>query len=206
MVVSELFARILPRLKYMPPSISFVDATQSVSDCITRRLWENRSDLLKTVWVSDTHAIGEDEVSLPTTFLGRNGDEDPFLTYTSGGSTLTTTPRPLSRDRSYYVTAEDSIPGEYEIRGSVLYLYPPSTVAFTLTMPIYSRPEVIETVDDDLPWNGHFDQLFQDSVLHLAGPEGISAMVSPILEQAILRAVDTGASLRTGRKVRWLWA
>ncbi|MDF1551933.1 MAG: hypothetical protein P1P84_02670 [Deferrisomatales bacterium] len=205
MTVAELFARVLPRLKLMPPSIAFVDAAQAVQDVIARRLWEARSDLLRDPWESDTHAIGTTTVDLPELFLGV-ADELPFLEYTSGGSTQIATLRPLSRPRSHYVTAADAVPAEYEIRGSLVQLYPTTTVAFTLHMPMYARPPALESMDDDLPWNGTYDHLFQDSVLHLAGPAGIMTMVSPHLEQAIMRAVDTGAALRTGRKVQWAFA
>jgi hypothetical protein len=207
--VAELFDRCLPRLRGAPPpTLTFVDAAQAVQAVLTQRLWEQSSDLLKTVWNSTEQAISTNLVDLPSTFLGV-ADEDPpaYLTYTAGSATQVAPLYPLSVSRANYLTAEDAIPSEYEIRGSVFEVYPGSSVAFTLYIPMYARPAALTQMSDSLPWNGMHDQLFQDAVsLMAAAGGGFTAAVTPGVDAAIRAALDGGTAIRTGRKVRWLMA
>lgn len=209
MTVAELFDRVLPRLKHVNPTMDFIDACQAVQDVITRRLWEKYSDLLRDPWESSSQAVSTSTVDLPVDFLGVADikRDPPYLTYTDdNGDTQVATLLPLSVPRSSYATADAAIPKEYEIRGPVIEIFPTSSVAFTLYLSMYRRPAGLTSMDDELPWNGTFDQLFQDTVVFLSAPNGTFAYVSPMVEQAIRMAVDSGSGLRTGRRIRWLWA
>lgn len=220
MTVGELFDRVLPRLKFMPPSIAFADAANAVQEVVARKLWENRSDLVREIWESDAEipgvgeeppTPGEDEpigtasVTLPDRFLGI-ADDAPFILYEVAGQDQVATLAPRSRSLSSYATASQGIPSEYELRGQSLYLFPTSSVAFALRVPMFRKPAPLTAMEDDLPWCGMYDQLFQDAVLYLASPTGMLATVTPLLEQALRAAVDTGSAMRAGRKVQWQWA
>lgn len=205
MTVSELLDRCLPRLRAAPPSISFVDACQAVQTVLARRLWENGSDLLRYPWESSEQPIGTSLIDLPSDMLGVAETETPFITYDASGSTQVVDLSPLVGSRSGYVTAADAVPQEYEIRGSLLEVFPGSSVAFNLHVTMYRRPSPLTQLSDELPWNGLHDQIFQDAVLHMAAAGGaFTAAVTPGLELAIRTAVDGGTAIRTGRRVQWL--
>lgn len=210
MTVAELFDRVLPRLVSKPPVLAFVDAVQAVQEVISRRLWEHGSDLLKSPWTSETQLAGTSEVTLPGDMLGVMSDttrDPPFITYTSSGATQIAPLYPLEGSRANYVLKADAIPEAYEIRSTTFELFPGSSVAFTLTVPMFRRPAPITSMSSTLPWGGMHDQLFQDAVLYMGGPEGAwMAAVTPGLELAIKAAVDSGTAIRTGRRVRWLMA
>jgi hypothetical protein len=207
MTVLELFQRVINRMPHMKPTISFVDAAHAVQVTIARRLWEVHSDLLRDIWESEEQAIGVSVVDLPLDMLGIAKDF-PYVTFlTPGGDTTSAILRPLTRPRSdYVVDPENSTAREYDIRGSIMEIFPAHDTAYTLNVMMFRTPAPLVDMKDELPWNGFYDHLFQDAVLHMASAAGIATMVSPLLEKAIMRAVDSGASLRTGRRVNLLFA
>lgn len=207
MTVAELFDRVLPRLGARPMPLTFLTAVQAVQEVVTRRLWEHSSDLLKTPWASASNPVGTSTVTLPDTMLGVADGELPFITYTSGGATQVASLFPMEGSRSQYVTATATIPEAYEIRGTTFQVFPTSSVAFVLNVPMFAKPAALTSMASSLPWNGMHDQLFQDAVLYMGGVEGaFMAAVTPGLETAIASAIDAGTAIRTGRRVRWLMA
>jgi hypothetical protein len=203
MTLQELFDRVANRLPGATPTIKFIDAAQSVQEVITNRLWYNQSELLKTIWTSTSQIVGTASVALPTTFLGLDNSENPFATYTVGGDTVTATLTPLSMPRSYYVGADNAIPSEYELRATTFYLYPPSSVAFTLTVPMFQKPTELTAMGDTIPWGGLFDQVFQDTVSIIAGAPGAYALINPGIEATLQRRVDDLTTMRAPKKARF---
>lgn len=208
MTVNELFKRLVNRLPHSKPTISFVDAAHSVQVVITRRLVLMKSDLLRDTWESDEQAASVSVVDLPLDMVAAGDNKDtPYISYLVGSDTVRADLIPLSRARgSFVVPGNEATPREYDIRGNILEMFPTSSVAYTLFVPMYRQPPPLVDMNDELPWNGFFDHIFQDSVLALSGPAGISSLVTPALDRSIMRAVDETAVLRTGRRAYLLYA
>lgn len=181
MTAGELLEKILPRLAVTPQTATFLDSLQATVEIVARRLWLKGSDLLRVDLEADVKA-GENEVVLPCGFLGFASL--PWAIY--GGRRRTLPPLPGGLKGTFSGQAP---PKYHELIGPIVTLYPATDAALTFVAEIYARPSLIESLDDNLPFRGVFDQLFIDAVTRV-GKEGMILTVSPVFEAYLYRQVD----------------
>jgi len=159
MTVQDLLHKTLPRLK--GPAVDGMDifqAVNSLSDLLFMALIDRQSDLAKATGEVVVVA-GSPEGELPEGFLGAT--EHPWV---EDQGQL----RPMTETyRSEYTGQTGQVPEFYDLRGTVLtiYPYPAATDSdVTVHVPYWQYPAAVEAMDDDLPYCGYLDQIYLDLI------------------------------------------
>jgi hypothetical protein len=195
MTGQELLNKLLVRLGKSEVNIDFISAINSVSGIISKRLWLNQSDFLRSDFAA-TYAASNPLVYLPEGFLGFV--ERPYINVSGSVSRLS--PLPAEADSMFMV---EGSPAYYEMRGtSALKLYPTPAAAGTLVGRYYAKPDNVAALSEDLPFEGFFDDIYFDALI-LVAQQGIFLTVTPVFEQTMAKQVDITISSRAPRKVRW---
>lgn len=178
MKLEELLDIIEPSMPGMEPTCSLVEATRLTHTAIINRLLQVKSDVLVEELLIAVPA-NDDIGHLPDDYqsLARR----PQIV---GGDFLTVL---TSSDTSALETA--GTPKYYQIIGKLLQVFPPTDTAINIKLLARLRPAAPALMDDDLPFNGAFDQVYIDGVVAILSG-GIKAMNAKTYLQGIQLQVD----------------
>jgi hypothetical protein len=150
MTVQEVFNQVLPRLQG-PALCTIFEALREVQGIIAGRLLLKRSELLVQDPEAELYfAAGEQRAELPEDF--RALFERPYV---SAGAALKPLPGPASAQASLAAGP----PKYYQVIGRVLRIFPVTDAAYTVLVPYYGTPPIPESLADELPYYGEFDDV-----------------------------------------------
>lgn len=167
MTVEDIFQSVLVRMagKTAAPGCTIFDAVRGVQSIIVNLLLLKRSDLMVQM-LEVTFMSGETYVSLPAGYASMA--QRPYLV---GKGVLS----PLNGP----ATSELTVPGDpryYDVIGRNLALFPPPADEAVVNLQAFVRPLAPEAMDDDIPFQGAFDEAYAYGALQimLEGPGVLS--------------------------------
>lgn len=184
MTVQDVLQRLLPRANTIKPGCSIFDAVRSVHSIILNRLILHRSDLLQE-WVSlnfDPEGLPADLPAGFTSFAER-----PRVV---GGEILT----PLNRHTSQELLTP-AAPRYYDVIGRKISLFPPPIGTVTMQAKIFSRPAEPADLDDVLPFDGFFDEVYCEGAFSVMAA-GLAAVSDRGFVATIESQVDAALSAK----------
>lgn len=198
MTLNELLQAILPRFGAETPKGTFFDAANAVLDVVQQRLWLASSDFLKAT-VTTTLRAGYSKFSLPSGTLGLA--EYPWITNTE----ITPGRRviPLPPDLRHTFT-DNNHPQYFEQRGLSLIFYPTALVDTTVKNEVYRRPDLFVSLDDEIPWDGMFDQVFVEATQRFNVAGGMIT-ITPEMTAFINQRVDMLIDHRPAKSITWVY-
>jgi hypothetical protein len=152
------------------------------------------SDLIKSEQSEDL-AADECDITLPTDMLAIANH--PVISYT-GTTRKTLYPLPEDKRWSYEDTG---VPQYYEVRGTIMRVYPTCDQAVTVRFETYDRQSV-ESMTADVPYGGLFDDLIIELLVRY-GANPAAASVDPSLELMVRKAVDQVIGRRVPKNIRF---
>lgn len=200
MTAQELLDIVLPRLAKeggQGQHLNFLEAVRATADIITKRLWLLRSDLLEEDFEKEL-AGDEAQITLDADFLGLVENSQPWLDY-EDGTRRVLTPLPSGIKHTF---TEAGSPLYYELRGRTLTVFPTAREAVTVRGEQYAQPDPVEEMQDDLPFDGIFDQLFIDSVTRI-GKDGLAVTVNQAFALLLYGQVDQLVHARPAKSIAW---
>lgn len=202
MTAAELFDIILPRIASSKKAhnFNFLEAVQTTADIITRRLQDADSDLIKEDFNHELLADA-DEITLDSDFLGMVSNSQPWVYYSDDESKYELTPLPVGKKREVFGD-DANIPKYYQLRGFTMTVYPATSEDAVIYGEQFSKPTVVDGFDDDLPFDGIFDQVFVDATTKV-GREGMDIIILPAFELFVEVAVDRKTNARQAKNITW---
>lgn len=150
MTVQELFTLVLPRLETVP-RCSLMEAAAAVQSIAFKHLFAMRSDLIQADYDVD-FGVDEPQAQLPDTFYAVASRPEIV-----GGQTF------LSQaDRTKVLGLSAGTPRFYDLRGRLMTVYPTPVADVVIRVPSFVKPLALESMDDDLPFDGWLDDVFAD--------------------------------------------
>lgn len=161
MTVADLFDIVMGRISG-EPQCSLLEAVGGVQSAIFRQLMLVRSDLIQDEVEMDFSA-GEYQAALPNDFHAvasrpNISGEQKYLN--------------LLDRAAGSVVLPDGEPRQYATKGRTFMVYPTPVVDVTIRVPVFVKPAVPVSLDDDLPYYGALDDVFAElcAAFMLAGP------------------------------------
>lgn len=191
MDASELLKSIMPRLNG-PTAMPFLDALNLSIKAVTDRLHMAKSSHLR-VDFEDDFLAGATSVDLSDNFIG-------FYTHPwIDGQTATLIPLPSGIKHTF---ADDGTPIYFEERNRKLYLYPIPSEAGTLVAETFEKPDAIDSLSDDIPFNGDYDAAIAEIMLFVLRI-GSMATIDPAFEAFVRSQVDAPSHRRIKKGITW---
>lgn len=178
MTLQELLDIIEPSMPGTEATCSFVEAVRLTHTAIINRLVQLRSDALVQEITADI-VTGDDIAYLPDEFISLS--RRPQIV---GGSFLNAL---TSNDTSGLEVA--AIPRYFRAIGKLLQVFPPSNADITLKLLARIRPDAPAAMNDVVPFNGDFDQIYVDGVIAILSG-GLVAMNAKTYIAALQMQVD----------------
>lgn len=194
--VQELWEKLVPRLDLTRQSVGFLESCQEVIDLICERLWFRKSDLLINEYGYDLSA-GDDFVDLPPEFLAMQ--YYPYLKDGSSDEVIILSNIHESRTHDYI--GEDRTK-YYELLGNKINLYPAINKDYTLFVKVYTKPLPLSSMDDELPFNGLFNQLIGDYAIKISNL-GLELLADGTFVAALQEKIDKMVNLRNTKNIYW---
>jgi hypothetical protein len=163
-----------------PPHRHFLDALREVHAVIVSRMVMRKSSLLRAPYPAEIDfSAGEQAAPLPYDFKALDGR--PF---TGDGKPLA----PLGQISLSTLRALGS-PRYYSLAGRSLRLHPTPDTPVVVSAPYFIAVPAPESMSDDLPFDGEFDQAYISGCRALLS-EGISAIASKAFVVPLQAMVD----------------
>lgn len=150
MTVQELFTLVLPRLT-AEPRCSLMEAAAAVQSIMFQHLFAMRSDLIQADYDLDFGA-DEPQAQMP----------DTFYTVASRPEIVGTRTFLNQADRTKVLGLSAGTPRFYDLRGRLLTIYPTPVADVVIRVPSFVKPLALESMADDLPFDGYLDHVFAD--------------------------------------------
>ena len=183
--------RVLPRMAKQEAGsgVSFIDALNTAVGVIASRLWEKRSELVRSTMEVDTDP---EPFSLGANFMGLA--EDPYAV-SAAGQTIGLLPLAPGMRREFH--GKTGPPKYYRLQGTKLQLFPAPDLAYTLHGEYFVRPGAM-TLSSKTPWEGLFDSVIEDATVRIAvAGETTSILADAGFREVISLSVDSILSSRT---------
>lgn len=191
----ELFNKLTARLGKSEINLDFLTAINATTGVIAKRLWNNRSDFLRSDF-SVAFTADNPDVTLPAGFLGFV--ERPYVVV--GTTQSRVAPLPPETDNAFTATGT---PQYYEMRGTVLAkLYPTPSANGTMKGKYFAKPTDLTALSGTIPFGGFFDDVYLDALLMVA-QQGMFVVATPLFDQTMSKQVDITISSRAPRRVTW---
>lgn len=150
---------ILNNIKHrLPDRTNIYPTLNRAVRLVSKRLFYNKSNIVLGA-LSVTIAADESTGTLPSNFWG--------LLNKPYESTKTYTLRPIPNQQMELFYTTSSVPRYYKIIGTTIEVFPGTSSEIIINGDYWKRPDKITKPTDTIPFNEQFDDVIEESLLHV---------------------------------------
>jgi hypothetical protein len=195
--VGDLLGPVVSRLK-VAPSMSLVEAVNTVSGIIFRRLMRRKSDLIRGNTTLSL-AAGKGKVPLAPNFRGLV--DAPCLIRYDGSDAFQPLYGAHLQDVAYYSGVPNGVPEKYQLNGHILSVFPASEKAAGIHVTYWQFPDVVTGMTSMVPFDGLFDDIYLEAVPRVALLGAAASVADQALVALLAEGIDSIIGLRPAKQV-----